>query len=116
MKIAIPKDNSSALDYVNEAKKLKAKIIESTVYQGMACKIVSSYNPTDNIKSKLWVRTDFGFPVRVETSSPKSKMVVEYKNMKLGPIPASVFTIPAGTKIVDMSKITTKMPNTPKMP
>lgn len=76
------------------------KVIEKrTVYDGVVCR-VWQLRGQDGSETKMWVREDYGIPVRVEITAPDGmNMVMEYKNMKISPIPAETFQLPAGLRL-----------------
>lgn len=51
--------------------------------------------------SKVWFWEEHGFPIRVETTVDGQEMVMEYKNVKVGDIPASMFRIPDGVEVME---------------
>ncbi len=51
---------------------------------------------------KMWVSEEYGIPLRVETPEEGSQTIIEYKNLKVGPIAEDVFEIPQGVQIIDM--------------
>ncbi|HBS59921.1 MAG TPA: hypothetical protein DEA44_11710 [Firmicutes bacterium] len=82
----------------------KAKLLETATYDGVKCKVVQLQEPDGQTQTKMWIREDYGLPVRVELSdSQGNKTVMEYKNLKVGAIPAEMFVLPAGVPVTDMS-------------
>lgn len=93
------------------------KIVDSVVYDGVKCKIVEVTGADGQEQVKMWVREDYGIPVRVETSVPDGeKMVLEYKNLKLGPQPSGTFELPAGVEVMDMSEMLKQIPQAGQLP
>lgn len=85
-----------------------------TVYDGARCRVISIESADGKDKTKMWVREDYGIPVRVETSaSDGTKTVMEYKNLKIGKQPADTFELPAGVVITDMGEMLKNMPQMP---
>jgi outer membrane lipoprotein-sorting protein len=91
----------------------KYKVVETTTYEGVKCKVLLMQDADKKIDTKIWVREDCGLPMRVEVAEGSDKMVMEYKNMKVGPVPPETFKLPDGTNIVDMGDM---MKNLPKKP
>ena len=50
----------------------------------------------------MWISEEHGLPLRVEANEGGVKTVLEYKNIKVGPIPDDTFKMPAGVEIMDM--------------
>lgn len=121
MKSAAPKEKA-ANQWANTAEDLaKFKIVGHEKMDGYDCVVVTTTTPDGN--SKIWLRKDIGMPVRMESGQGQDKMVIEYKNIKLGAQDAALFELPAGAQVIDMSKMQGgQMPpmpqgaNIPKMP
>lgn len=96
--------------YGKEVDDAQVKILETTTYDGVKCKVLLVEEKQDQAKTKMWVREDYGIPLRVEVTESGDTMVMEYKNMKIGPQPADTFTLPAGIEITDMSEMTKMLP------
>jgi Outer membrane lipoprotein-sorting protein len=91
-------------DYTRNADPDKIKTLETTMYDGVKCKVMLIESKEGKEEVKMWVREDYGIPVRVEATAPDgSKTVMEYKNLKVGPQSPGVFELPAGVKITDMT-------------
>ena len=107
------KQTETPMDYTEDldSKPDKIKILETTVYDGVKCKVVMIMTADGKDQMKMWLREDYGTPIRVETTEPDgSKMVMEYKNLKFGPQPPETFKLPDGIEITDMSKMMEQMP------
>ena len=82
------------------------KVIENTTYDGVKCKVLLVKDNTSKAETKLWIREDYGIPLRVEAiDSDGGKTVMEYKNLKVGAQPANTFQLPAGVKVTDMAEM-----------
>ncbi len=104
-------------DYSGEYDATKMKVLETTVYDGVKCKVLEVADQGSKSIVKMWVREDNGVPVKIETNEPDvGKFVIEYKNMNFGPIPADVFQLPAGIKVTDMNEIMKDLPQMSNMP
>jgi outer membrane lipoprotein-sorting protein len=87
------------------------KIIENTVYDGVKCRVISYTMKDEDGTVKMWVREDYGMPMRMEmTTKDGNKITTENKNMKIGALPADTFKLPAGAKIQDMGEMMKKLP------
>lgn len=115
MKISLDNNNNKTADapdkYTKESDAGKYKIVETTTYDGVKCKVLLFQDADGKASTKMWVREDYGLPMRVEvTSANADKMVMEYKNLKVGPIPAENFKLPAGVQVVDLGEMMKKLP------
>lgn len=90
----------------------KVKILGTDTYDGIKCKILSIEGERGEA-TKMWVREDYGLPVKIETVMPNGKMTMEHKNMKIGPQPAELFKLPSGVEITDMSEMMKNIPPRP---
>ncbi len=104
-------------DFTSDIDTTKVKVLETTVYEGMKCKVVEMLEKEGQVQIKMWVSVDYGIPVRVEVADPQAgKTVMEYKNVKVGSISADVFQLPAVVEVTDMSDMMKNMPQMPNMP
>ncbi len=79
-------------------------IVETTTYEGLKCIVMVLVNTQGQEELKMWVSEEYGIPVRVETMEGGIKTIIEYKNLKVGPIAADVFQVPQGVQIVEMGR------------
>lgn len=87
------------------------KVVQTTVYEGIKCTVMLAVDKSTNDQVKMWVRDDYGLPMRAEITTNKGdKMVIEYKNMKVGPLPADTFNLPPGMQIQDMTEMMKHLP------
>ena len=120
-KLSFDKTNQAKTpnEYLKEASSQteKYKFQETVVYDGVKCRVISLAGPDGKELTKMWIREDYGIPVKVETvGSDGNKSVLEYKNIKVGPIPESTFKLPDGVKITDISELTKQLPQIPQVP
>lgn len=86
----------------------KLKVLETVNYDGSPCKVVVT-STEDKQKTKIWLRVSDGFLVKVEFADEDGdKIVMEYKNVKVGPVSAEIFRLPAGVQIMDMADLQSK--------
>ncbi|MGI6092727.1 MAG: LolA family protein [Negativicutes bacterium] len=98
-------------EFTKDLDAAKVKVLETTTYDGAKCKVVLVQEKDSKAQTKLWVREDYGIPVRAELSDPEGvNMVIEYKNLKVGAQPADIFKLPAGVEIMDMSDMAKDLP------
>ena len=75
-------------------------VIGTETYDGKECLVVE-YS-IDGVQTKMWLWKQYGFPVKVVTTTADATITVEYKNMDFGPIPDSVFELPEGVQIMEL--------------
>ena len=98
-------------DYQDSMVKDSLKSIETVVYEGVKCRVITYVDKEDGATAKMWLREDYGLPMKQEVVSKKGeKMTMEYKNMKIGAQSADLFKLPAGVKIQDMNEMMKNMP------
>mgnify|MGYP001215989467 CR=1 FL=1 len=101
------------IDFIEDADNRpdQYKIVETTMYDGVECKVVVVTDAYGKEQSRMWVRTDYGIPVRIESVDPNGgKTIMEFKNLKIGKLPADTFQLPAGVEIVDASNLLNNLP------
>lgn len=116
MKTPLPKEKPADAWAESEEDLAKLKIVGHEKMDGFNCVVATSTGPEGSLK--MWLREDIGMPARMEAGDGDDKMVIEYKNFKIGAQPDSLFELPAGAKVMDMSKMP-QMPqgqNIPQMP
>jgi len=69
-------------------------------------KFCDGYEYVDHKKRKveIWIWKEHDFPVLKKINLPEGTMVMEYKNISFGDIPDSMFELPAGVKITEISE------------
>jgi outer membrane lipoprotein-sorting protein len=105
------KATKSADQYSKETDAAKVKILETVTYDGVSCKVVLMEEKKEQGQIKMWVREDYGIPLKVEvTEASIVKMVTDYKNMKVGPVPPEILELPKGVPVTDMSEMMKQLP------
>ena len=103
-----------AVDYTEHMVPDSMKVIENVVYDGVKCRVISYTMKGSDGTVKMWVREDYGLPMRTEmTTKDGEKIVTENKNMKIGALPPETFNLPAGVQIKDMSEMMKRLPQKP---
>jgi len=77
-------------------KEKKAKFLGEETASGLPCKKFEAIE--DGEKTYFWISKQFAFPIKVEDA----EVTMEYKNIKEGPIPDSLFELPAGYEKMSM--------------
>lgn len=108
----MPNDKNKAAPapgaYTEKIDAAKIKVLETATYEGASCKVVVT-ETEDKQKAKIWLRVSDGFLMKVEFADEDGdKIVMEYKNVKVGPVPAEIFRLPAGVQIKDMTDLQPK--------
>ena len=75
-------------------------VIGTETYDGKECLVVEY--TVEGVQTKMWLWKEYGFPVKVVTTTADATITVEYKNIDLGPIPDSVFELPEGVEIMEL--------------
>lgn len=113
MLIKVPLDPSktdkSPDQYAKSMDSAKVKFLENAVYDGVKCKVVVTEDQSS--QTKLWVREDYGIPMKVEFSEAGHvTMRTDYKNITVGPVPPETFALPKGISVTDMSEMVKNLP------
>lgn len=109
--------SDTPIDYTSDIDETNVKELETVVYEGVKCRLVEVSEKESNTVTKMWIREDYGIPMRIESTDPTGeKFVMEYKNLKVGSIAADVFQLPAGVEVTDMSEMLNQLQQIPGMP
>lgn len=95
--------------YTDKIDAAKLKVLETATYEGVSCKVLVA-TTEDKQKTKMWLRVSDGFLMKEEFVDEEDggKIVMEYKNVKVGPVQADIFRLPAGVQIKDMADLQPK--------
>ena len=101
---------TQALKKVATVKKLGRETVN-----GYPCdKYLLTYKDKSLGTQYQWVSQRLKVPIKVEQKGPKLEMLMEYRNIKEGRVPDSLFQIPAGYKKVSMPAMQRgRMPKAP---
>lgn len=89
----------------------KVRVLETVVYDGVRCRVVAVPGADGREEVRMWVREDYGIPVRVEvTSASGEKTVMEYRNLQVGPVPPETFELPPGVEVTDINRMLERLP------
>jgi len=78
----------------------KPAVIGTETLDGKVCLVVE-YTAKE-AKTKAWIWTKYGLPVRTEMTTPEGKTVLEYQHIEFADIPDSMFQLPAGVQILSL--------------
>jgi len=68
---------------------------------GKNCLVIKYTTETEEVK--MWIWTNYGLPIKTESTTDEGTSIVEIKNTDLSTIPDSMFELPAGVQIMDIS-------------
>jgi outer membrane lipoprotein-sorting protein len=89
--------------YADHMKPDSMKVLETVTYDGVKCRVVAYSMKEGDAAVKMWIREDYGLPMRVEmTTKDGTQITTEHKNMKVGAVAADTFKLPEDAKIQDM--------------
>lgn len=76
-----------------------ARFVGSETVDGKPASVYES--TSGETKTKYWMWTERGLPLKLESTSPQGTAVVEFTNYQFGPQPDNLFELPAGTQVID---------------
>ncbi len=85
-----PTEQSGSIEQYNPTT------LGTEVIDGKTCLVIEYANEAG--KTKIWVWTKYGIPIRTETVTAKGTAVIEIKNIEFGDISDSMFELPAGVQ------------------
>ena len=101
-------------DYIEDIDNEVITQLATETYDGIKCKVLLVKEKDTGVASKMWVREDYGIPMRIETvDEDGTQMVIEYKNLQVGKLPADTFRLPSGVEVQDMSEMMQMLPGAP---
>lgn len=97
-------------EYLEKIDTANLTELGSVVYDGARCRVISMKDPASKAEMKMYIREDYGIPVRIETTAEDGKSVlIEYKNLTVGNLPADTFELPPGVQVNDLSDMMKNM-------
>lgn len=98
-------DNITPIDYINRLDKGEFVSVGTEKFNGMECQVIQIASGTSLFKQ--WISTEHGIVVKVEEDYNGQKIVMEFKNLKVGPgsVTDDVFAVPQGLEIFDMNEM-----------
>ena len=95
-------------DYYQDIDFAQAQLIGHEKVDGKDCAVFEMINGSDDLK--YWIWEEYGFPVKTEVTAAGSTTILEYKNVKVEDVPESMFDLPAGVEIIDMTEMMLNLP------
>jgi outer membrane lipoprotein-sorting protein len=94
-------DVTSPKDYLGESNPDNMLFNSRETFDGKECLVYETN--FEGEMGKIWIWEEYGMPLRVETQSGQDKIVAEFLNFEIGNVDDSVFELPEGTEVIDMS-------------
>ncbi len=94
-------EQESALDETDGIIDYNPVILGTETYDGKVCLIIQ-YTIEGTI-TKMWIWKQYGFPIKVETTSSEGNFVIEYNNIVFNKINDDVFVLPAALTTMTMT-------------
>lgn len=98
--MAQQEDSASPTETLESYKPDNMKLVGRETIDGKKCLI---YEFTDEIQSKAWLWEENGLPVKTEAIIDGKKAVGLFRNLKIGDVADSMFTLPEGTQIMELN-------------
>ncbi|MEQ8174012.1 MAG: hypothetical protein ABRQ26_03000 [Syntrophomonadaceae bacterium] len=81
----------------------KYKVLGREKISEQQCVIISNIDIPD--ENKMWISEAIGMPLKMEATVAGGKATSEFSNIKLGPQDEGLFTLPAGTTIIETPRL-----------
>ena len=89
-------------NYYDDLELDSVKIVGTETIDGHKCKVMTYSNADEAVETKMWVSEEYGIPLRIEGYyEDGDKVVLEYKNLKVGPVSDDEFKLPDNVTIMD---------------
>ena len=93
-------------DMMEYLKSVKAKPLGQERIEGKLCDVYQIIYPQTGAKSKIWVWREKKIPLKSVMTVGSETITTRYRNIQMGiNIPDSLFELPPGTQIMDMSQM-----------
>lgn len=93
-------------DMIEYLKSAKAKPLGQERIEGKLCDVYRITYPQTGARSKVWVWREKKFPLKSVMTVGNETITTRYRNIQMGiNIPDSLFDLPPGTQIMDMSQM-----------
>ncbi len=80
---------------------LQGKVVGTDTVDGQACDVYEIAGTATTLK--IWIAKNDSFPVKSEVNSAGGTITTQFKNVKKGNLPDSLFESPTGMQVVDFS-------------
>jgi outer membrane lipoprotein-sorting protein len=94
-------DTTSPKDFLTPADTDNMLFTSRETFDNKECLVYETNY--EGVKGKIWIWEEAGMPLRVETTTGSDTIIVEFLNFSIGNIDDSMFQLPAGAQIMDMS-------------
>ena len=93
-------------DMMEYLKNIKAKSLGQERIEGKLCSVYQITYPQTRARGKVWVWKEKKFPLKSVMTVGSETITTRYRNVQMGiNIPDSLFELPPGTQITDMSQM-----------
>lgn len=104
----------SPKDYVDNADTTDAEFLGNEEVEGIKCSKWSlKAKEEGDAKVIMWLHSEYGLPVKVETTINNVVSTMLYKNLKVEDIPDDMFELPAGVQVQSMADMMQNLPAAP---
>ncbi len=93
-------DPGQAPENPNQILEYTPNIVGTETIDEKNCTVIEYHYQGTNVKTWIW--NDYGYPVRMETTTNGVTSVVEWKNFDFSDIADSMFELPEGVEVIDM--------------
>ena len=104
MAVETPLDPNMVPDHApNQSQNIlnhNPKVIGTEILEGKSCLVVEYTDSGTTVKA--WVWEDTGIAIRREITGAEGKTIMELKNVVLGDIPDSMFTLPEDVNLMSL--------------
>jgi outer membrane lipoprotein-sorting protein len=84
----------SALDETRGITDYNPVILGTETYDGKECMVIQY--TIEGATIKMWIWKQYGFPIKVETTSSRGTYIIEYRNVVFNSVTDDVFVLPSG--------------------
>jgi len=90
----------SAVDEAQSIVDYNPVIIGHETLDGKVCLVVEY--TVEGVTARMWIWEQYGFPIKIVSTTADGTVTVEYKNIEFIDIPDNMFELPAGVEIIEM--------------
>lgn len=98
--MAQQEDSATPVETLESYKPDSMKLVGRETVDGKKCLI---YEFKDESQTKAWLWEDNGLPIKTEVMIDGKKAVGLFKNLKIGDVADSMFTLPEGVKVMELN-------------
>jgi hypothetical protein len=91
------KPTDSAVDEAGSVLEYHPVVVGHETIDGKAC-VVIDYT-VEGTTTRMWVWQQYGFPIRIVSTTPQGTVTINYSNIDFGNIDDSMFVLPTGVTV-----------------